>query len=744
MRKLRRYWVIFWGAIVALLLAATSSHAAQNTLGQQPLREMQSTNISLKCTRDAPNAIRSIAFSPDRQFIAAGGRNESVKLWRIADGRLLRTFALAKSGEFGAVEFLSGSHLLVTNDNPGEEDRSYQLWQIDNGRLVWEIYENRVGQVFWTADRKFMLSVNMDSATNQTILSTWDASTGKITKIVRSESKNRFQSLQLADRDTLLLGKTDKNELQAWRIADGKLMWTIGDLQKAENLLVKDDRLAILSLTQQKINVYKVNNGQFLWSAPIETANIAKTSAPQDEDTYKIMSSPDARKLVIITPHQKATSENPARILTVRAWADGRRLWQQEFERYDSRNISIRDRTIGIVTGNNIMKTFDLNSGRILWVYQIKGNRYFSAIDAISPDRKVQVVDSSHGLEVWELDKPRKLMTLDEYKYSFNGTVTFSHDSQILAAFKDPSYEKFCLWNVAQKRKLSCMFGEQDTVGELFVTRDDRTVIAATWGGNINFWRMSDRQLLKTIHTQHGVLTEMVMTADGKTAITNGEDNRLRVWRVADGKLLWSAPAADIRLIDFSPNGRFVSAAGWRSSCGRRFSREYYSWRMQDGVAVPVTKETIDNLDRIEKKYRDGRYENNSEDRCDTLAVTTNKQTLVCKRFAKGDATRTKSGEIEIRRGSDGQILGRIDTSYSNEFVTLTRDARWIVTKSPSEIYIWSIKDGQLRKSIKVAPKEIDKTQVSANGRYLIVTFRATTLAESLEIWPMSKLINSL
>jgi WD40 repeat protein len=738
MRKLRRYWVIFCGSILALLLVATSLHAAQNPVGQQPqpCGDTISTNISLNCSIDPINAISSIAFSPDRQFIATGGR-QSVKLWRIADGRLLRTFEADWSG---SVEFLSNRHLLVPNGgtpvvvpNGGtrEPNGSYQLWEIDSGRLIWEMDEKKVGSVLLTADRKSMVSVSVDSATSQTIFSTRDIFTGKITNRVRSKSRHRFRPLQLAARDTLLLGKTDKDELQAWRITDGKLMWTIPELKINEHLLVKDERLAILSLARQKLNVYKVNNGQLLWSTPIDTTNIAKTPASEYEDFYQLLSSPDARTLVITTPHQQATSENPSRIFTVYDWADGRRLWQQKFNIFGARDISISDRTIAISTGDKTTKTFDLNSGRILWVYQNKGDGDFPRIEVISPDRKMQVINAD-DVEIWELDKPKKLMTIDR---GYGGTITFSPDSQILAATR---YGTFCLWNVAQNRKLSCMFGEQDTVEELFFTRDNRTVIAATQGGDINFWRMSDRQLLKTIHTQHGVLTKMVITTDGKTAITSGEDNRLRVWRLADGEMLWSAVAKDIQIVTFSPDDRVISAAGWwKGYCSRQGSpTEYYSWRMQDGVAVPIPTETIDRLQQLEESS-DWSSDDNKKERCKTLAITTDKKILVCE-----DSNQSR---FVIHRISDGQQIGRLEKTDARywEFVAFTHD-RWIITRDSSGIYVWSVEDGKLKKSIEVANKEINKAKVSANGRYLIVTFTATTLEESLEIWPMSKLIDSL
>ena len=62
-----------------------------------------------------PGVIRAVTFSPDGQWLASGGYDNTVKLWRAADGLLLRTIT-AGSGNLNVTKlgFSAGSQSLVS------------------------------------------------------------------------------------------------------------------------------------------------------------------------------------------------------------------------------------------------------------------------------------------------------------------------------------------------------------------------------------------------------------------------------------------------------------------------------------------------------------------------------------------------------------------------------------------------------------------------------------------------------
>lgn len=73
----------------------------------------------------------AVAFSPDGQLLASGSGDHTVKIWRIADGALLRTL----TGFFDSVTSIAFSHngqLLVA----GSIDRNVRAWNVNNWSLV--------------------------------------------------------------------------------------------------------------------------------------------------------------------------------------------------------------------------------------------------------------------------------------------------------------------------------------------------------------------------------------------------------------------------------------------------------------------------------------------------------------------------------------------------------------------------------------------------------------------------------
>jgi WD40 repeat protein len=70
------------------------------------------------------NSCYDVAFSPDGSLLATAGCDLTVKLWKVASGRLVRT--LPHGGEVVSVVFSPDGTLLVT----GGYDHQIHLWGV--------------------------------------------------------------------------------------------------------------------------------------------------------------------------------------------------------------------------------------------------------------------------------------------------------------------------------------------------------------------------------------------------------------------------------------------------------------------------------------------------------------------------------------------------------------------------------------------------------------------------------------
>ncbi|MCS7209295.1 MAG: hypothetical protein NZ874_06955, partial [Fimbriimonadales bacterium] len=75
------------------------------------------------------NTVNSVAFSPNGQLLASGG-SDSIRLWRVSDGQLVRT--LTDIG-YSVVFSPDGQYLASGSDY---RDNTVRLWRVSDGQLV--------------------------------------------------------------------------------------------------------------------------------------------------------------------------------------------------------------------------------------------------------------------------------------------------------------------------------------------------------------------------------------------------------------------------------------------------------------------------------------------------------------------------------------------------------------------------------------------------------------------------------
>jgi WD40 repeat protein len=78
--------------------------------------------------------VTALAFSPDGKILATGGKDNTVSIWQIADGKELRI--LGHGTSVGALAFTSDGRMLVA----GCDNGTFKLWELATGaeKGTWE------------------------------------------------------------------------------------------------------------------------------------------------------------------------------------------------------------------------------------------------------------------------------------------------------------------------------------------------------------------------------------------------------------------------------------------------------------------------------------------------------------------------------------------------------------------------------------------------------------------------------
>jgi WD40 repeat protein len=115
--------------------------------------------------------VNSAVFSPDGRNVLVGGWDMTPKLWRLSDGKLLRTFRKHAANSVTSVAFSPDGRRALS----GSHDKTLMLWDARTGGLIRRLegHGGAVWSVVFSPDGKYALSGSSDKS-----LRLWDVSAG--------------------------------------------------------------------------------------------------------------------------------------------------------------------------------------------------------------------------------------------------------------------------------------------------------------------------------------------------------------------------------------------------------------------------------------------------------------------------------------------------------------------------------------------------------------------------------------
>ncbi|MEZ2246871.1 hypothetical protein [Microcoleus sp.] len=225
-------------------------------------RKCKLENVSVVHTLTGHSeSVYFLAITPDGQTLVSGSDNNTIKIWQLSTGQLLRTLTGHDTGHDKAVRSLAispdGQNIVS-----GSSDKTIKIWQLSTGQELRTLtgHSDSILSLAISPDGQNIVSGSSDDT-----IKIWQLSTGQELRTLTGHSDSIFSLAISPDGQNIVSGSSD-DTIKIWQLSTGQELRTLtGHSSGVWSLAISPDGQNIVSGSSDKtIKIWQLSTGQEL------------------------------------------------------------------------------------------------------------------------------------------------------------------------------------------------------------------------------------------------------------------------------------------------------------------------------------------------------------------------------------------------------------------------------------------------------------------------------------------------